>query len=81
MKTMEQKPEPEPVAAGYRPSPRPPDWRWDSPPRPSWPAQLPHPSALDPYGPPTTPTPLTQSHGHARPIQGAPAPLQQEVRH
>ncbi|KAL0972910.1 hypothetical protein UPYG_G00196320 [Umbra pygmaea] len=31
MKTMEQKPEPEPVAAGYRPSPRPPAWRWDSP--------------------------------------------------
>ncbi|CAB1348560.1 unnamed protein product [Coregonus sp. 'balchen'] len=34
MKTMEQKPEPEPVAAGYRPSPRPPAWRWDSPPGP-----------------------------------------------
>ncbi|KAK2847278.1 hypothetical protein Q5P01_010277 [Channa striata] len=31
MKTMEQKPEPEPLAAGYRPSPRP-TWRWDSPP-------------------------------------------------
>ncbi|XP_045559334.1 signal-induced proliferation-associated 1-like protein 3 [Salmo salar] len=81
MKTMEQKPESEPVAAGYRPSPRTPVLRWDSPPLPSGPAQRPHPSALDPYGPPTTPIPLTQSHGHAHPIQGDPASLQQEVRH
>ncbi|CAB1347570.1 unnamed protein product [Coregonus sp. 'balchen'] len=34
MKNMEQKPEAEPVAAGYRPSPRTPAWRWDSPPTP-----------------------------------------------
>ncbi|XP_017280227.1 signal-induced proliferation-associated 1-like protein 3 isoform X2 [Kryptolebias marmoratus] len=33
MKTMEQKPEPEPLAAGYRPSPRQ-TWRWESSPIP-----------------------------------------------
>ncbi|MBN3319099.1 SI1L3 protein, partial [Atractosteus spatula] len=32
MKTMEQKPEPEPVPAGYRAPYRSPTWRWDSPP-------------------------------------------------
>ncbi|XP_069043920.1 signal-induced proliferation-associated 1-like protein 3 [Lepisosteus oculatus] len=32
MKTMEQKPEPEPVPAGYRAPYRSPAWRWDSPP-------------------------------------------------
>uniref|UniRef100_A0A8C8I8Z1 Signal-induced proliferation-associated 1-like protein 3 n=1 Tax=Oncorhynchus tshawytscha TaxID=74940 RepID=A0A8C8I8Z1_ONCTS len=78
MKTMEQKPEPEPVAAGYRPSPRPPDWRWDSTAGPPGLHSAPTLSA-GPLWAPTTPTPLTQGHGHARPIQGAPAPLQQEV--
>ncbi|XP_061072885.1 signal-induced proliferation-associated 1-like protein 3 [Conger conger] len=32
MKTVEQKPEAEPLAAGYRPPLRPQAWRWDSPP-------------------------------------------------
>ncbi|XP_042152584.1 signal-induced proliferation-associated 1-like protein 3 [Oncorhynchus tshawytscha] len=79
MKTMEQKPEPEPVAAGYRPSPRPPDWRWDSTAGPPGLHSAPTLSA-GPLWAPTTPTPLTQGHGHARPIQGAPAPLQQELK-
>ncbi|XP_066560128.1 signal-induced proliferation-associated 1-like protein 3 isoform X2 [Amia ocellicauda] len=32
MKTVEQKPEPEPVPAGYRTPYRSPAWRWDNPP-------------------------------------------------
>ena len=32
MKTVEQKGDAEPMAAGYRPSQRAPAWRWDSPP-------------------------------------------------
>ncbi|KAG5837223.1 hypothetical protein ANANG_G00237040 [Anguilla anguilla] len=32
MKTVDQKSEAEPLAAGYRPPLRPPAWRWDSPP-------------------------------------------------
>lgn len=51
MKTMEQKPEPEPLAAGYRPSPRP-MWRWDSPPVPQGLHSAPNPQRWGPMGPP-----------------------------
>ncbi|CAL8375522.1 unnamed protein product [Gadus morhua 'NCC'] len=54
MKTMEQKPEPEPVAVGYRPSPRPPGCRWDSPPLHGTP---PHPQRWAHMGPPAPPLP------------------------
>ncbi|KAJ7990431.1 hypothetical protein DPEC_G00300250 [Dallia pectoralis] len=50
MKTMEQKTEPEPVAAGYRPSPRPPAWRWDSPVAPPGPAGIPTAQRWVPVG-------------------------------
>lgn len=59
MKTMEQKPESEPVAAGYRPSPRPPDWRWDSPPGPPGLHSFPTPQRWTPMGPPP---PQPRSH-------------------
>ncbi|XP_062329657.1 signal-induced proliferation-associated 1-like protein 3 isoform X1 [Osmerus eperlanus] len=56
MKTMEQKPEPEPIAAGYRPSPRPsprpPAWRWDSPPGPPGLHSATPPQRWTPKGPP-----------------------------
>uniref|UniRef100_A0A665UHP3 Signal-induced proliferation-associated 1 like 3 n=1 Tax=Echeneis naucrates TaxID=173247 RepID=A0A665UHP3_ECHNA len=47
MKTMEQKSEPEPLAAGYRPSPRP-NWRWDSPPVPPGIHSTPNPQRWTP---------------------------------
>uniref|UniRef100_A0A8C7L9N7 Signal induced proliferation associated 1 like 3 n=1 Tax=Oncorhynchus kisutch TaxID=8019 RepID=A0A8C7L9N7_ONCKI len=59
MKTMEQKPEPEPVAAGYRPSPRPPDWRWDSTAGPPGLHSAPTPQRWTPMGPPP---PQPRSH-------------------
>ncbi|AWO98957.1 putative signal-induced proliferation-associated 1-like protein 3 [Scophthalmus maximus] len=59
MKTMEQKSEPEPLAAGYRPSPRP-TWRWDSPPIPPGLHSAPNPQRWPLMGPP--PPPLPRSH-------------------
>nr|XP_020491759.1 signal-induced proliferation-associated 1-like protein 3 isoform X1 [Labrus bergylta] len=59
MKTMEQKPEPEPLAAGYRPSPRS-TWRWDSPPIPAGLHIAPNAQRWAPMGPP--PPPLPRSH-------------------
>ncbi|KAM6973031.1 signal-induced proliferation-associated 1-like protein 3 [Aplochiton taeniatus] len=61
MKTMEQKPEPEPMATGYhRPPSRPLAWRWDNPPggptQPRW----------MPMGAP--PPPLPRSHKTLVPI-------------
>ncbi|XP_074535537.1 signal-induced proliferation-associated 1-like protein 3 [Halichoeres trimaculatus] len=64
MKTMEQKPEPEPLAAGYRPSPRP-TWRWDSPPIPPVLHSAPNPRWA-PMGPP--PPPLPRSHKTLVPV-------------
>ncbi|XP_071783592.2 signal-induced proliferation-associated 1-like protein 3 [Centroberyx gerrardi] len=66
MKTMEQKPEPEPLAAGYRPSPRPPAWRWDSPPIPPGLHSAPNPQRWTPMGPP--PPPLPRSHKTLVPV-------------
>uniref|UniRef100_A0A673B8D5 Signal-induced proliferation-associated 1 like 3 n=1 Tax=Sphaeramia orbicularis TaxID=375764 RepID=A0A673B8D5_9TELE len=65
MKTMEQKPEPEPLAAGYRPSPRP-TWRWDSPPIPPGLHSAPTPQRWAPMGPP--PPPLPRSHKALMPV-------------
>ncbi|XP_029301459.1 signal-induced proliferation-associated 1-like protein 3 isoform X1 [Cottoperca gobio] len=65
MKTMEQKPEPEPLAAGYRPSPRP-TWRWDSPPIPPGLHSAPNPQRWAPMGPP--PPPLPRSHKTLMPV-------------
>ncbi|XP_055752404.1 signal-induced proliferation-associated 1-like protein 3 isoform X2 [Salvelinus fontinalis] len=59
MKTMEQKPEPEPVATGYRPSPRPPDWRWDSTACPPGLHSATTPQRWTPMGPPP---PQPRSH-------------------
>uniref|UniRef100_A0A673XCY2 Signal induced proliferation associated 1 like 3 n=1 Tax=Salmo trutta TaxID=8032 RepID=A0A673XCY2_SALTR len=59
MKTMEQKPESEPVAAGYRPSPRTPVLRWDSPPCPPGLHSAPTPQRWTPMGPPP---PQSRSH-------------------
>uniref|UniRef100_A0A3Q0S7L6 Signal induced proliferation associated 1 like 3 n=1 Tax=Amphilophus citrinellus TaxID=61819 RepID=A0A3Q0S7L6_AMPCI len=59
MKTIEQKAEPEPLAAGYRPSPRQ-TWRWESSPIP----QGLHPSNMQrwaPIGPPPPPLRLHKS--------------------
>ncbi|XP_038550185.1 signal-induced proliferation-associated 1-like protein 3 isoform X2 [Micropterus salmoides] len=65
MKTMEQKSEPEPLAAGYRPSPRP-TWRWDSPPIPPGLHSAPNPQRWAPMGPP--PPPLPRSHKAMMPV-------------
>ncbi|KAK1900280.1 Signal-induced proliferation-associated 1-like protein 3 [Dissostichus eleginoides] len=65
MKTMEQKPEPEPLAAGYRPSPRP-TWRWDSPPIPPGLHSAPNQQRWAPMGPP--PPPLPRSHKTLMPV-------------
>ncbi|XP_029372557.1 signal-induced proliferation-associated 1-like protein 3 [Echeneis naucrates] len=65
MKTMEQKSEPEPLAAGYRPSPRP-NWRWDSPPVPPGIHSTPNPQRWTPMGPP--PPPLPRSHKALMPV-------------
>uniref|UniRef100_A0A671W010 Signal induced proliferation associated 1 like 3 n=1 Tax=Sparus aurata TaxID=8175 RepID=A0A671W010_SPAAU len=65
MKTMEQKPEPEPLAVGYRPSPRP-QWRWDSPPIPPGLHSAPIPQRWAPMGPP--PPPLPRSHKALMPV-------------
>ncbi|KAI1893230.1 hypothetical protein AGOR_G00121560 [Albula goreensis] len=51
MKTVEQKTEAEPLAAGYRPPLRPPTWRWDSPPGMH---NAPPPQRWAPVGPPQT---------------------------
>ncbi|TNN41162.1 Signal-induced proliferation-associated 1-like protein 3 [Liparis tanakae] len=59
MKTMEQKPEPEPLAAGYRPSPRS-TWRWDSPPIPPGLHSVPNQQRWALMGPP--PPALPRSH-------------------
>ncbi|XP_034723636.1 signal-induced proliferation-associated 1-like protein 3 [Etheostoma cragini] len=64
MKTMEQKPEPEPLAAGYRPSPRQ-TWRWDSPPIPPG-LSASNPQRWAPMGPP--PPPLPRSHKTLMPV-------------
>ncbi|KAM7399269.1 hypothetical protein PAMP_018550 [Pampus punctatissimus] len=65
MKTMEQKPEPEPLAASYRPSPRP-TWRWDSPPIPPGLHSTPNPQRWAPMGPP--PPPLPRPHKTLMPV-------------
>ncbi|KAM6932873.1 signal-induced proliferation-associated 1-like protein 3 isoform 2-T3 [Lycodopsis pacificus] len=65
MKTMEQKPEPEPLAAGYRPSPRP-AWRWDSPPIPPGLHSVSNQQRWAPMGPP--PPSLTRSHKTLMPV-------------
>ncbi|KAK9520913.1 hypothetical protein VZT92_020771 [Zoarces viviparus] len=65
MKTMEQKPEPEPLAAGYRPSPRP-AWRWDSPPIPPGLHSVPNQQRWAPMGPP--PPSLPRSHKTLMPV-------------
>lgn len=65
MKTMEQKPESEPLAAGYRPSPRP-TWRWDSPPIPPGLHSTPNPQRWAHVGPP--PPPLPRSHKALMPV-------------
>lgn len=62
MKTMEQKPDPEPLAAGYRPSPRQ-MWRLESSPVPT--ALLSAPN-LQRWGPP--PPQLTRSHKPLMPV-------------
>ncbi|KAM4628293.1 signal-induced proliferation-associated 1-like protein 3 [Polymixia lowei] len=66
MKTMEQKPEPEPLAVGYRPSPRPPGWRWDSPPIPPGLHSAQNTQRWTPMGPP--PPPLSRSHKTLVPV-------------
>ncbi|XP_041795921.1 signal-induced proliferation-associated 1-like protein 3 [Chelmon rostratus] len=65
MKTMEQKHESEPLAVGYRPSPRP-TWRWDSPPIPPGLHSAPNPQRWTPMGPP--PPPLPRSHKALMPV-------------
>lgn len=65
MKTMEQKAEPEPLAVGYRPSPRS-AWRWDSPPIPPGLHSTPNPQRWTPMGPP--PPPLPRSHKTLMPV-------------
>lgn len=65
MKTMDQKSEPEPLAAGYRPSPRP-TWRWDSPPIPPGLHSTPNPQRWAQMGPP--PPPLPRSHKALMPV-------------
>ncbi|XP_019743213.1 signal-induced proliferation-associated 1-like protein 3 isoform X1 [Hippocampus comes] len=67
MKTMEQKPEAEPLAAGYRPSPRS-GWRWDSPPVPQGLHGTPNPQRWAPMGPPPPPPLLRSSHKTLMPI-------------
>ncbi|XP_018604294.1 signal-induced proliferation-associated 1-like protein 3 isoform X1 [Scleropages formosus] len=62
MKTMEAKPEPEPLAAGYRPSHRAPAWRWDSPPTA---LSAPPPQRWTPVGPPQ---PIPRTHKALAPI-------------
>ncbi|XP_075997238.1 signal-induced proliferation-associated 1-like protein 3 isoform X2 [Genypterus blacodes] len=64
MKTMEQKPEPEPLAAGYRPSPRPPVWRWESPAVPLGLHSAPTTQRWAPMGPP----PPQRSHKGLIPV-------------
>lgn len=59
MKTMEQKPEPEPLAAGYRPSPRQ-TWRWESSPIPPGLHSAPIQQRWAHVGAP--PPPLSRSH-------------------
>ncbi|XP_034025106.1 signal-induced proliferation-associated 1-like protein 3 [Thalassophryne amazonica] len=66
MKAMEQKKELEPLAAGYRPSPRPPAWRWDSPPIPPGLHSAPNPQRWTPMGPP--PPLLPRSHKALIPV-------------
>ncbi|XP_072248510.1 signal-induced proliferation-associated 1-like protein 3 isoform X2 [Leuresthes tenuis] len=65
MKTMEQKPEPEPLAAGYRPSPRQ-TWRWESSPVPSGLHSAPNPQRWPPMGPP--PPPMLRTHKALMPV-------------
>ncbi|XP_061575394.1 signal-induced proliferation-associated 1-like protein 3 isoform X2 [Cololabis saira] len=65
MKTMEQKPEPEPLAAGYRPSPRQ-TWRWESSPIPPGLHSTPNPQRWAPMGPP--PPPLPRTHKALLPV-------------
>ncbi|KAM6933454.1 signal-induced proliferation-associated 1-like protein 3 isoform 2-T2 [Xenentodon cancila] len=65
MKTMEQKPEPEPLAAGYRPSPRQ-TWRWESSPIPPGLHSAPNPQRWAPVGPP--PPPLPRTHKALLPV-------------
>ncbi|XP_061682880.1 signal-induced proliferation-associated 1-like protein 3 isoform X2 [Syngnathoides biaculeatus] len=67
MKTMEQKPEVEPLAAGYRPSPRT-GWRWDSTPVPQGLHGTPNPQRWAPMGPPPPPLPLRSSHKALMPV-------------
>uniref|UniRef100_A0AAV2J2Q7 Signal-induced proliferation-associated 1-like protein 3 n=1 Tax=Knipowitschia caucasica TaxID=637954 RepID=A0AAV2J2Q7_KNICA len=65
MKTMEHKPDPEPLAAGYRPPPRP-MWQWDSAPIPTGFQSPPNPQRWTPMGPP--PPPLPRQHKAMMPI-------------
>ncbi|MFT7803471.1 signal-induced proliferation-associated 1-like protein 3-like [Arapaima gigas] len=62
MKTIETKPEPEPIAAGYRPSHRAPAWRWDSPPSA---LSAPPPQRWTPMGPPQS---ISRTHKALAPI-------------
>ncbi|XP_068441106.1 signal-induced proliferation-associated 1-like protein 3 isoform X2 [Clinocottus analis] len=64
MKTMEQKPDPEPLAAGYRPSPRS-TWRWDGPPVPPG---LHGVSSQQRWAPMGAPPPLPRSHKTLMPV-------------
>ncbi|XP_049582507.1 signal-induced proliferation-associated 1-like protein 3 isoform X1 [Syngnathus scovelli] len=67
MKTMEQKPEAEPLAAGYRASPRS-GWRWDSPPVPQGLLGTTNPQRWAPMGPPLAPPPLRSAHKALMPV-------------
>ncbi|XP_043976655.1 signal-induced proliferation-associated 1-like protein 3 isoform X1 [Gambusia affinis] len=65
MKTMEQKPEPEPLAAGYRPSLHQ-TWRWESSPVPAGLLNAPNLPRWGPMGP--LPPPLARSHKPLMPV-------------
>ncbi|KAM4743225.1 signal-induced proliferation-associated 1-like protein 3 isoform 2-T4 [Anableps anableps] len=65
MKTMEQKPESEPLAAGYRPSPRQ-TWRWESSPIPAGLLSAPNLQRWGPVGP--QPLPLGRPHKPLMPV-------------
>ncbi|XP_057694518.1 signal-induced proliferation-associated 1-like protein 3 [Corythoichthys intestinalis] len=67
MKTMEQKPEAEPLAGGYRPSPRS-AWRWDSPPVPQGLHGTPNPQRWAAMCPPPPPPLLRSSHKALMPV-------------
>lgn len=65
MKTMEQKPEPEPLAVGYRPSLHQ-TWRWESSPISAGLLNAPNLPRWGPMGP--LPPPLARSHKPLIPV-------------